>query len=136
MRQLRKEEFSSLLANGIAMSIGGVCALLHSAIVDVWNPIPVSEIIPWAQSVIVLIIVSNLICYNLYGFLLKKFTSTFVSFIGLVTPLFASFFGWLFLNELPSVYLAISLPILALGFWFVYAEELHLGYVSKSKSSL
>lgn len=132
MRKLGKDDnVSPLLANGVSMAIGGIFALTHSFVVEDWNPVPVTEFTPFFEGVGMMIVVSNLICYNLYGYLLKHLTATYLSFVGLMTPLFASFFGWVFLSETVSWTFFLSVGIILFGLWHVYAEELRMGYLRK-----
>jgi drug/metabolite transporter (DMT)-like permease len=134
LRKLGKEDaVSPLMTNGSSMILGGIFALIHSFFKEGWNPIPVTNYAGFFQGVLFIIIISNLFCYNLYGSLLKRFTATFLSFAGLTTPLFAAFFGWLFLNETVTWHFFVSMGIISLGLWLVYFEELRLGYIVKSK---
>ncbi len=134
LRKLGKEDgLSPMLSNGASMVLGGILALVHSLFVENWNPLPVTKWQPFIQGVALMIVVSNLICYNLYGFLLKHFTATFLSFAGLLTPVFAAFFGWLFLRETVSWSFFFSVGVILTGLWLVYAEELRLGYIIKKK---
>ncbi len=136
LRKLGKDDgMSPLMANGTSMCLGGLFALVHSLFADTWNPTPVTNYFGFFQGVVMMIIISNLICSNLYGFLLKRFTATFLSFAGLMTPLFAAFFGWLVLGETVSWTFFLSLGIISLGLWLVYAEELRLGYIVKRKAA-
>jgi len=64
--------------------------------------------------------------------LLKRFTATFLSFMGLLSPIFASFTGWLFLGELPSWQIFLSTGIVSIGLWIIYRAELKQGYIKKS----
>ncbi len=130
LRKLGKDDgLSPVMANGTAMCLGGLFALGHSLFVDTWAPVPITSYSGFFQGVILMIIISNLICYNLYGWLLKRFTATFLSFAGLMTPLFAAFFGWLVLGETVSWTFFLSVGIISLGLWLVYSEELRLGYI-------
>jgi drug/metabolite transporter (DMT)-like permease len=132
LRKLGKDEgMSPLMTNGTSMFLGGIFALLHSLFTEEWHPLPVTNYLGFFQGVFLMIIISNLICYNLYGWLLKRFTATFLSFAGLTTPLFAAFFGWLILSETVSWTFFISVGIISLGLWLVYSEELRLGYIVK-----
>lgn len=132
LRKLGKEDgMSPLMANGTSMTLGGAFALIHSGIVDTWAPFPVTNGSTFIIGVLLMILISNLICYNLYGWLLKKFTATFLSFAGLMTPLFAAFFGWIVLGETVSWVFFFSVGIISFGLWLVYAEELRLGYIVK-----
>ncbi|MFN0064795.1 MAG: DMT family transporter [Chlamydiales bacterium] len=136
LRKLGKDEgMSPLMANGSSMIIGGIFALIHSLFVDSWTPIPVTDSVGFMKGILLIILVSNLVCYNLYGWLLKRFTATFLSFAGLVTPLFAAFFGWIIHKETVPWSFFLSVAILSIGLWLVYSEDLRLGYIVKKKHS-
>lgn len=128
---VKNQEISPMMANGSSMFIGGILALSHSFFVETWNPLPVASmnIGPFLQGALLLTLVSNLLCYNLYGYLLKRLTATFLSFMGLLSPLFASFYGTIFLGEPLSVTILISTSLVCLGLFFVYRAELKQGYL-------
>lgn len=135
LRKLGKDEgMSPMMANGSSMLLGGLFALIHSSFVDTWNPVPISNYAGFFKGIALMILISNLICYNCYGWLLKRFTATFLSFAGLMTPLCAAFFGWLILGETVLWTFYISLGIISFGLWLVYSEELRLGYIVKRKA--
>lgn len=116
LRQLVKENgYSPFMANGLSMLVGGSFALIHSLCVEKWDPIPVTEFWPFAECAIALIIISNLICYNLYGWLLKKYSATFMSFAGFTTPLFTAILGWIYLGEVVTLPFYISAAIVFSG---------------------
>jgi drug/metabolite transporter (DMT)-like permease len=71
-----------------------------------------------------LIVIANIICYNLYGYLLKRYSATFLSFAGLTTPLFALLFGYIFLGEPLSLHVLYALSIIGVGLYIFYLEEL------------
>jgi drug/metabolite transporter (DMT)-like permease len=125
---------SPLMANGISMLIGGGLALAHSSLVELWNPFPVSSagLAPFTQGILIMTLISNILCYNLYGFLLKRFTATFLSFMGLLSPIFASLNSWLFLNEAPSAIIFLSTAIVSIGLWLIYSAELRQGYIRRA----
>lgn len=136
---LRKvvQDVSPAMANGTSMLVGGAFALTHSAFTEIWNPIPVPQA-EWAsfgQILVMMIIISNLICYSLYGMLLKKFTATLISFIGLFSPIFASISSWLILGETPSLAIFFSTGILLFGLWMVYSAELRQGYLTRKPTT-
>ena len=128
---VKDHNISPLLANGGSMLIGGALALVHSMFVDSWNPTPIMQgtYLPFIGWTLVMTLISNIICYNLYGMLLKKFTATFLSFMGLLSPLFASLHGWIFLGEAPSMLIFLSTGIVCSGLWIVYSTELKQGYI-------
>ena len=115
VKDLMDKNYSLLLINGIGMSGGGVLALILSLIAE---GLPTIKTVPIAlpsvaaitghalENIIVLglcsftlVIIANVIGYNLYGYLLSRYSATFLSFAGFMTPLFAALLGWIFLNE-------------------------------------
>lgn len=126
---------SPLVANGGSMWVGGVLAIVHSLCVESWSPTPIAAggVMPFLGWIGLMALVSNIVCYNLYGVLLKKFTATFLSFMGLLSPLFASFHGWLWLGESPAWQIWASTTIVSVGLWLVYATELKQGYILSSE---
>lgn len=114
---------SPLIANGFSMFIGGFLAMVNSYIVEDWNPVPVVEWVPFICSSICLILISSLICYNLYGFLLRHYSATFMSFAGFTTPIFTALFGWLLLGETTTWHLYLSLSILLSGLYIFHMDE-------------
>ncbi len=128
---VKDQSISPLMANGASMLIGGSIALVHSYLVEPWNPLPVSAVnlAPFLQGALIMTFISNVLCYNLYGFVLKKFTATFVSFMGLLSPVFASLNSWFFLGESPSPIIFASTAIVSLGLWLIYSAELKQGYI-------
>jgi drug/metabolite transporter (DMT)-like permease len=134
LRQLVNENnLSPLNANGLSMAIGGILALGHSFLTENWNPFPVTNSTIYIECTLGLIIISNLICYNLYGFLLKKHSATFISFAGLTTPLFSAFFGWFFLGEMIAWPFYVSFATVCTGLFIFDQEKLRQDYqVEKS----
>lgn len=134
---VKDSNVSPLTANGVSMLIGGFMALIHSFFVDVWQPLPVAshQLGPFLKITLAITCVSSILCYNLYGMMLKRFTATFLSFMGLLSPIFASLHGWLFLDEPISWVIFASTAILSLGLWIVYSAELKQGYIVKSTRS-
>ena len=130
---VKKQTISPLYANGYSMLIGGAIALVHSLFLDQWNPIPVSSdsFFPFLKGIVMMTLISNILCYNLYGYMLKKFTATFVSFMGLLSPIFASINSWILLGEPPSLTVLLSTGIVSLGLFIVYQAELKQGYFFK-----
>jgi len=132
---VKEEETSPLFANGASMLIGGILAFITSFIIDSWNPLPItSNSLPTLfGSIFFFTIISNILCYNLYGYLLKKYTATLLSLFGLLSPLFTSIHSWIILNESPSPLIIGSTFIVLIGLWIVYQEEQKLGYLKTAK---
>ena len=133
---VKEQEISPLAANGTSMLFGGLFALVHSYLVEPGAPFPIAplHLASFIKGVVLITVVSNLICYNLYGIFLKRYTATFLSFVGLLSPIFASLNAWIFLGESPSWIIFASTSIVSVGLWIVYREELKQGYIVSAKA--
>lgn len=128
---VKDQEVSPLMASGTSMFFGGMLALIHSFFSESWAPFPVASfhVTPFLGWTLIMAFISNILCYNLYGLMLKRFTATFLSFLGLLSPIFASLHGWIFLNEPFSGVILLSTGIVSIGLWIVYSAELKQGYI-------
>jgi drug/metabolite transporter (DMT)-like permease len=142
MKQLVHKGYSSMAVNGISYGVGGVLALITAGLttpVFIRTPASMSlvmipgigELTPWWSAVIFflfftmgLIIIANIGAYNLYGWLLKHYSATFLSLAGLTTPLFAAIFGYLFLGESVTTNFFISLGMVISAVYLFYQDEL------------
>jgi drug/metabolite transporter (DMT)-like permease len=133
LKQLVDENgYSPFMVNGLSMVMGGSSALIHSLFTERWSPVPVTDYIPFFECALALIVISNLICYNLYGFLLKRYSATFISFAGFTTPLFTALFGWIYLGEIVYWPFYLSAFIVFIGLLTFYQEELKKDYYAPS----
>jgi drug/metabolite transporter (DMT)-like permease len=136
---IKDHEISPVVANGFSMLIGGGLAFVHSFLIEDWNPLPIqtADFVPFFKGTLIMTLISNVICYNLYGMLLKQFTATFLSFMGLLSPIFTSVTAWIFLGEAPSWIILMSTSVVSLGLWIVYRAELKQGYIiTKAKQPI
>lgn len=134
MRKLIKEQTCSpVLANGLCMGLGGLLALLTAFLVE--GIFPVTSVVPFVSYLGIYILISNVISYNLYGYLLRSYTATFLSLAGFMAPLFAAFYGWLFLNEHVSWHFYVSIIMLAIGLYLFYQDELRKNNSLKTELS-
>jgi drug/metabolite transporter (DMT)-like permease len=124
---VRGDDCPPVVANGYSMAVGGALALIQSSFMESWSPLPILNCKVWMMSTVYLIIVSNIICYNLYGSLLKRFSPNFMAFAGLSTPLFTALFGWIFHDEVVSIWFFTSLAVVSVGLFIFYFEEMKVG---------
>ncbi len=144
LKQTQRRGYSTVMINGFTMTAAGIAALITSFIVEGMPTIvpPIScfsRSLPWLCQLfgpygagiamfviyaIVLIFISNIVCFNLYGYLLSFYSVTFVSFVGFITPLFAALFGWLLLGEKIGWSFIASLIIVFWGLLLFFQEEL------------
>ncbi len=134
---VKDHAISPIMANGASMLFGGLLAFAHSFLAEGWHPLPFQpeNLSPVVKGTLLMTLISNIICYNLYGLLLKRFTATFLSFMGLLSPIFASLNGLIFLHEPISWTILGSTGIVSLGLWIVYHAELKQGYILKNNQS-
>lgn len=131
MRRLVQQYYTAVMANGISMFVGGFLALITSFFMEPWHPLPIYDIKNFLVLAAAIMIISNFICYNLYGVLLKKYTATFMTFAGFSSPFFAVLSGWFFLGETVSWPFYVSSIIVLISLYIFYQEELKQGYIVK-----
>lgn len=127
MKKMVKEQgYSPFMVNGVAMIGGGILSFLTMWLFEP-QPIIVSDttgIMVGLGYTFLMIIIANIIFYNLYGYLLHFYSATWLSFVGFITPLFAALYGWLFLNETIGWAYFISIFIVFWGLYLFYQDEL------------
>ena len=133
---INEYRYTPIMANGCSMLIGGILALFHSYMSgETWEPLPIlsGKYAAFIECALWMTLISNVVCYNLYGYLLKRFTATFMALAGLVTPLFASLFGWYFLNEAITWHFFASMVLFSVGLAIFYQEELSNNFSAEIK---
>jgi len=131
MRKLVKEKsYSPMMINGLGMTAGGILALITSFFVEGMLPIQEGKMGIFFGLLACIIILSNIICYNLYGRLLKRYTATFLSFAGFLSPLFTALYAWVLLNETVGWAFYLSCLVVFVGLYLFYQEELYESVLS------
>jgi len=135
VRKLGRDGYSMLTINGVGMLGGGLLSFLMSFF---FEGTPTLKAISgsFATNVgmallytMLLILLANVLFYNLYGYLLKHYTATFLSFAGFLTPFFAAVFGWMFLGESVNTSFFVTIFLVLIGLYLFYQEELRQGYI-------
>lgn len=123
MRKLiREKNYSPMMANGISMTFGGLLSLLIS--VPVEGLAPIVDPAKFFMLLGFIIVVSNIICHNLYGHLLRTYSATFLSFAGFLTPGFAAFYEWFLFGQKITWHFYLSSVIVFVGLFLFYQDEL------------
>jgi len=116
---------SPAYVNGINMLIGGVLASATSLVLEpschIDNPVSFGL---WLA---LIILITNIICYNLYASLLRKYSATLLSLAGLLAPVSAALTSWLYFGETLNWAMYLSGGLVIFGFLLFYSEELRLG---------
>lgn len=127
---LKAHIFTVREINGATMFFAGFYSLVSTAIF-----MPSAFNVTWSWTLIGLlaytIVGGNLIGYQLYSHMLKKYTATFVSIAGFSMPIFVYALGWLVIGEslYPSFFIAGALTFC--GVLVFYQDELRTIGVKK-----
>ncbi len=125
---VKNKNYSIVLINGIAMLFAGIESFIASYVYQEQVLFPWQHFWQFIGLFLTIVLFSNLF-YNFYGYLLKKYTATFLSFMGIATPLITACFDWIFLGIGIHVNFFITLIIIGSGVYLFYKEELKQGYV-------
>jgi len=130
MRKLIKDKsYAPSMVNGVCMFIGGIMAFITALFVE---GLPhIVDYGAFASWLALIIIISNIICHNLYAHLLRRYSATFLSFAGFLGPLFSAFYGWLFLSEKITWHFYLSALIVFVGLFLFYHHELEMAGIAK-----
>jgi drug/metabolite transporter (DMT)-like permease len=145
MKRFVETDFHSpVMINGIAMTGGGIMALVNSFFVekaphftftvpanDMLGQILLrsftndsSAIILFISYFVLLVLITNIIFFNAYAFLLRNYSVTFLSLVGITLPLFTALWGWLLLGEKIGLGFILSMVLTSCGLYIFYQEEL------------
>lgn len=122
--------YSYFYVNGVAMLGGGIGAWITGFCLE--NQPAYYDVlinINFLRPFLLLLLIGNVISYNLYGKLLKTYSATLISFCGFFTPLFSAFFDWIILGQVVTANFYISVIITTVGLYLYYQEELKQGYI-------
>lgn len=138
--------YSLTFANGISMLVAGVAALIttmcipgafgitssHTSNRGIWLFLAQlvgsdgANILMFGTYIALLILIANVVFYNAYGYLMRFYSPTFLSFAGFTAPLFAAFYDWLLFGTIPSASFFISITAIFYGLYLFYQDEMIL----------
>lgn len=123
MRHLmRDKSYAPAMINGTTMFVGGTLALITAYFFE--GPQTMGDPGAFLSWLALVILISNIICHNLYAHLLKKYSATFLAFAGFLGPLFSALYGWLFRGEAVTWHFYASSVIVFIGLYLFYQHEL------------
>lgn len=139
VKKLLDKRYSLLLINGISMTGGGILAFILSLIKEglptIKNaPITIPSIVEvigvGGEHMVMLgiytfglVLIANIIGYNLYGYLLSRYSATFLSFAGFMTPLYAALLGWVFFGEKVTWHFFATMMLVVFGLYLFYEKK-------------
>ena len=121
MKSLVQKGLSPVWVNGFAMLLTGIISFLFSGAIGSIGTIP-----SWSfllSCVFAIVIVGNFIAYIGLGYLLKNYSATFITLSGLVRPIFAAIYGYIFLKEGITWHFFVSMSLVAFGLYLFYKQE-------------
>lgn len=128
---IKQHAYEPIFANGVAMVIGGLGALATAIVTEptiVRTPSPDmfwTASIPYiAWYLFVLIMLTNVICYTLYGRLLKTYSATFMALASATVPIFTAIFDWLLFGLTVSWHFVATVIIVFIGLAIFYSDEM------------
>lgn len=136
VKQLVMRDYSPIMINGISMLVGGIASFLLALCVEPtpWLRVAVEPawgLTPWEYALwavigytALLILIANVIGFNLNSWLLKHYSATFISFVGFTAPLFTAFFDWVYLGQVVSWSFWLTIGIVGVGIYIFYQDEL------------
>lgn len=142
VKNLMHRNYNLIMINGIGMTGGGILALILSFVmegalgikeattvmpqlVDLFGVMG-ERLIMLGGYCLALVIIANIIGYNLYGYLLSRYSATFLSFAGFMTPLFAALLGWIFLGEQVTWHFFTTISMVILGLYLFHEKKVDL----------
>jgi len=123
VKKLMNKGYSLPMINGVTMLVGGLGALLTSFALEGVFVKHVFDFGPFLFWVLLLILFANGVFYNMYGWHLRRYSFTLLSFAGFLCPLFGTFYGWAFLSEAITWHHGASLLLIGFGLYLFYRED-------------
>lgn len=133
-KAVKSRSFPIIFVNGIGMFVAGSVAAIttyfleFNTVLTNIRTIPINSWFVIAASAMGLILIGSIGAYLLYGYLLRYYTATLLTFGVQLTPLFATLYGFFLLHERISYTFFFSMTCLVIGILIVYREELRQGY--------
>lgn len=126
IRQLvRDRNYSPMMVNGVCMFTGGVLSLASASVFEGCMSVSRENLVYFVLLLGFVIIISNIICHTLYAYLLRKYTATFLSFTGFMSPLIAALYGWILSGTVITWHYYVSSVVMLIGLYLFYKDELH-----------
>jgi drug/metabolite transporter (DMT)-like permease len=124
IKKLLNRGIPMLVINGGMTFLGGCMCLFTYALTAGGIVMPL--VTSWNMMLVCmvgLIVISNVIGYTMYGYLLHSYSLTLLSFTGFLCPLFGLLYGYLFMGEAFSWAYVIALVCVFIGLMLFYFDE-------------
>ncbi len=122
-KKLLKKSYSSMLINAYSMLIGAFFCLFSFPFFKINFNFCFVNIKMFFIYLFLLIFVTNIISYNLYGYLTKKYSLRMISFVGFLCPFFTLIMEYFFYGEEILFEEKIALILILIGLFFFKKGE-------------
>lgn len=124
VKKLLNSGLSITIINGWTMLLGGFYSLLAAFFFERFPSHTVSDWYSFGFYFSLLFIAANIIFYNAYGYLLKRYKPTVLSFFGCITPCITALYEWLFHGLYCGNMFLITYFIVIFGLYIFWRDEL------------
>ncbi len=132
IRKLLHLGYSLTFINGVTFFAGGLMSLIHHFVrYSSCGLSPIENRLEFLFWVLLLILISNILGYYLYGKLLHKYSNTFLSFSGFLCPMFGALYSQIFAKLMPTKFAVepittlylIGFALILTGLMIFYHQE-------------
>lgn len=122
IKKLMIKGYATSTINGFAMFVGGLASFLTAGLTENLSN-PISNVLPFVGWLGLLILSSNIIMYNMYAWLLQRYSIVFVSLTGFLCPSFAALFDWFFITGTYSITAFVATIFIGFGLMIFYSDD-------------
>lgn len=130
---VKSKEYDATVANALSMLLGAAFCFLHSFVMEPWDPVPFKANGDWATLwflIFFMVFISNIVAYQAYTELLKKYSATFLSFTCFSSYLCAAAYDWMFSGPVIPWQVWTGSGVFLIGLYIFYREERAQGYIN------
>lgn len=113
------EKMPLVLVNGITLFLGGILSFITAGVAE-RNFYMNLEIFAY---IFILAFVSQVLCYTLYSYLLKQYSTVFLSFASLISTAFTAILALILFKEPITAPFVISMIIVSYSLYVFYKDE-------------
>ena len=122
-KAIKYDQASPMVINGLSMALAGVFALSSTCVETSSYSVTSETFLPFASSLMLLVLLSNIIAYSIYGYLLKRYSVLLISCGSFIKPIAVIGYKGIFLHEVVPGYLGYSAVLLVIGLAVIYGDE-------------